>query len=103
MIVNVDYYVNKITEEIINKFNPTKIILFGSIANGTYKSDSDIDLCIIKDTQNKRNLTANIYTEIDCEMPFDILVYTNEEWERNINDLSSFAYKINTSGVILYG
>jgi predicted nucleotidyltransferase len=103
MIVNVDYYVDKITEEIINKFNPTKIILFGSIANGTYKSDSDIDLCIIKDTQNKRNLTANIYTEIDCEMPFDILVYTNEEWERNINDLSSFAYKINTSGVILYG
>ncbi len=102
MIVNVDHYVNKIAEEIIIKFDPAKIILFGSVANGTYRSNSDIDLCIIKDTSSKRNTIAAIYTEIDSEIPFDIIVYTNEEWERNVNDLSSFAYKINKSGVVLY-
>ncbi|MGD9569249.1 MAG: nucleotidyltransferase domain-containing protein [Sedimentibacter sp.] len=103
MIVSMNYSVSKITEEIINKFIPTKIILFGSIAKGIYSKNSDIDLCIIKDTGDKRALTTNIYTEIDCDIPFDIIIYTNEEWERNINDISSFAYIINKSGVCLYG
>lgn len=103
MIVNIDYAVNKITEQIVSKFRPTRIILFGSIAKGTYNSNSDIDLCIIKDTLNKRELITNIYTEIDCEIPFDILIYTNKEWAKNINDQSSFAYKINKTGVVLYG
>lgn len=103
MIVNMDYSLSKITEEIINKFRPTKIVLFGSVAKGIYSENSDIDLCIIKDTDDKRLLTSSIYTEIDCDIPFDIIVYTLEEWDKNINDLSSFAYLINKSGVVLYG
>lgn len=103
MIVNIDYTLNKITEEIVNKFKPNKVILFGSIAKGTYNSNSDIDLCIVKDASNKRELITKIYTEIDCEIPFDILIYTNKEWLKNINDHSSFAYKINKTGVVLYG
>lgn len=103
MNVNLDSTVSKITDDIVSKFNPIKIILFGSAAKGLYRKSSDIDLCIIKDTLNKRVLIANIYTEIDCDIPFDIIVYTNEEWERNISDTSSFAYLINRSGVILYG
>jgi len=102
MIANIDYTVNRITKEIANKFKPNMIILFGSVARGTYNSNSDIDLCIIKDTINKRELITNIYTEIDCEIPFDILVYTHKEWRKNVNDQSSFAYKINKTGVVLY-
>jgi predicted nucleotidyltransferase len=103
MLVNIDISVDKLTEEIIDKFKPSKIILFGSVARGTYKSNSDIDLCIIKDTLNKRELIIEIYTKIDCEIPFDILLYTNEEWQKNVSDSSSFAYKINKTGVYVYG
>lgn len=103
MIINIDYAIAEITEQIINKFDPKAIILFGSIAKGTYNLYSDIDLCIIKDTLNKRDLIMRIQTEIDSKIPFDILVYTNDEWERNVNDPASFAYIINNTGVILYG
>lgn len=103
MIIDIDTTLNKLKEDIVNKFKPERIILFGSIANSTYNYNSDIDLCIVSDTTNKRELITNLYTKIECDMPFDILVYTNEEWEKNIQDSSSFAYKINNSGVILYG
>ena len=34
-------------ELVIKKYNPKKIILFGSYAKGTYRNDSDIDIAII--------------------------------------------------------
>ena len=46
----VDYIKNQIVE----KYSPEKIILFGSVAKGIFRDSSDIDLCIIKDTNNKR-------------------------------------------------
>lgn len=103
MVVNVNYTLKEIVNQIVCEFNPEKIILFGSVAKCTNNLNSDIDLCIIKDTSDKRNLIATIYSKIDSNIPFDILVYTNEEWEKNANDSSSFAYIINKTGVVLYG
>lgn len=54
---------DNIKNQIVNKFNPKEIVLFGSLAKGTFRSNSDIDLCIIKDTDNKRDLITKIYTE----------------------------------------
>ncbi|MCR4430449.1 MAG: nucleotidyltransferase domain-containing protein [Tepidanaerobacteraceae bacterium] len=42
--------IEKIRKEIINKFQPDKIILFGSQAKGIAKLSSDIDLCVIINT-----------------------------------------------------
>ena len=65
---------DNIKNQMVNKFNPKEIVLFGSLAKGTFRSNSDIDLCIIKDTDNKRDLITKIYTEIDCNVPYDIVV-----------------------------
>ena len=56
-------------EQIVNKFNPQEIVLFGSLAKGIFRSNSDIDICIIKDTDNKRELITEIYTEVDSRVP----------------------------------
>lgn len=66
---------DNIKNQIVNKFNPKEIVLFGSLAKGTFRSNSDIDLCIIKDTDNKRDLITKIYTEIDCNVPYDIVAF----------------------------
>ena len=42
--------INEITTRIASKFNPDKIILFGSYANGTQTDNSDLDLLIIQET-----------------------------------------------------
>lgn len=98
---------NKILEQIkdqlVQKFQPSKIILFGSVAKGIFKETSDIDLCIIRDTSNKKELLTDMYVEIESDVPFDIVLYTNKEWEECILDQSAFAYQIKNTGVTIYG
>ncbi|NFG60736.1 nucleotidyltransferase domain-containing protein [Clostridium sp. CMCC3677] len=95
--------IDYIKKQVIEKFNPKEIILFGSVAKGIFREDSDIDLCIIKDTINKRELLTNMYVNIESNIPFDLVLYTNEEWNNCINDKSSFAYSIINTGVKIYG
>jgi predicted nucleotidyltransferase len=47
--------IQDITSRIISNYNPDKIILFGSYANGNYNEDSDLDLIIIKNSELPRH------------------------------------------------
>lgn len=84
-------------------FNPDKIILFGSRATDNYKTNSDFDLCVVSNSNNKRKTLTNLYCEIDSEFPIDFILYTPDEWERLLTDRYSFAFQINKKGVVLYG
>lgn len=92
-----------IKNQIVSCYTPSKIILFGSHAKGTANAKSDIDLCIIKDTENKRELLPDMYLNIESKKPFDLLLYTEAEWNECINDTTSFAYLINKKGIVIYG
>lgn len=98
-----DKILEKIKDQLIQRFQPSKIILFGSVAKGIFKETSDIDLCIIQDTDNKKDLLIDMYVEIESDVPFDIVLYTNEEWSTCEHDKSAFAYQIKHTGVIIYG
>lgn len=105
-MISQDKHINeldKIKNQIIEIYKPNKIILFGSLAKGVIRRDSDIDICIVKDTENKRKLISDIYITIDSSFPFDIILYTVKEWEDNIKDKTSFAYHIFSKGELLYG
>ncbi|MCK9479782.1 MAG: nucleotidyltransferase domain-containing protein [Firmicutes bacterium] len=92
-----------ITKQIISSYSPEKILLFGSQAKGISSPHSDIDLCVVATTSNKRKLLTEMYYSIESEKPIDILLYTPQEWDECIADKTSFAYKINHEGVRLYG
>ena len=96
------WMIASLQRQIIEICAPQKIILFGSQAKGTATERSDIDICIIAETTNKRELLTDLYCEIDSEKPVDFLLYTPEEWNKNIEDAQSFAYKLNREGVLLY-
>lgn len=100
---NVQNEINAIKEQIVSRYAPSKIVLFGSQAKGTAAKKSDIDLCIVKDTDNKRDLLTDMYLNIESNKPFDLLLYTEAEWEECVKDTSSFAYLINKRGTIIYG
>ncbi len=94
----------EITYRIASKFNPDKIILFGSYANGTQKEDSDIDLLIIQESDlppQKRGFDIR-KSLIGFMMPFDILIYTKSEFESEIMNSSSFINTIMKNSKILY-
>ncbi len=95
--------IDYIKKQLIEKFSPKEIILFGSVAKGIFREDSDIDLCTIADITNKRQSLTNMYVNIESNIPFDLVLYTIDEWNNCINDKSSFAYSIINTGVKIYG
>lgn len=58
-------------KKILGKISPEKIILFGSTVAGKIKSDSDLDLCVIKQG-NPLEIKKNIW---------DILTDEGYNWE----------------------
>ncbi len=71
------------TEQIIKGYSPEKIIMFGSCARGDYHEGSDLDLIIIKDTQD--DFLKRLDEVLDCctgEIGVEPFVYTESEIKR---------------------
>ena len=70
--------------------NIDKIVIFGSFVTGKLTRDSDIDVVIVsRDFRGKGifervKMTSGIGRELvkKFKMPFDLLYYSDEEWEK---------------------
>ena len=93
-----------IVERIVSVIQPDKIILFGSRARATARSDSDIDLLVIaRSDQPRYRRAAPLYGILsDILAPMDILVYTPQE----VNEWSAVPQAFVTTavrqGTVLY-
>ena len=96
--------IREIATEIATKFNPDKIILFGSYANGTQKEDSDLDLLIIQNSDlSIQNRGYEIRMSlIGTMIPFDIVIYTESEFEQEKDKSSSFLNSVMKNSKLLY-
>lgn len=95
--------IDDIKEQIINKYEPIKIILFGSCAEGCARKDSDIDLCIIINYTNKKEMLMDLMMNTEYERSVDFIIYKPEEWNKYKNDTTTFANLISRTGVEIYG
>jgi uncharacterized protein len=96
--------INEIVSRIASKFNPDKIILFGSYASGNPTNDSDLDLLIVQDTdlpKHKRSFDIQ-KSLIGSMIPMDILVYTKTEFENESKEKHSFLSSAIQKSKILY-
>lgn len=98
--------INKINEQLKEKYKPEKIILYGSSARGTITENSDIDMLIIKDTNKKRNERFRevraLVRDLKRRIPFSPLVYTPTEIEQRLNLGDFFIKEILEEGKVLY-
>lgn len=94
-------------EKIKKEYQPEKMILFGSYAWGNPTKDSDLDILIIKKTDesplNRWVKVRNIVYKENLFMPFEPLVYTPEELNERIKIGDSFIGQILSKGEVLYG
>ncbi|MDP2741255.1 MAG: nucleotidyltransferase domain-containing protein [bacterium] len=88
----------------LKKYNPEKIILFGSYVWGKPKKDSDIDILIIKKTEKspyQRIPEARKYLR-DIDKAFDILVMKPDEVKKRLDMGDFFIEEIIKNGRVLY-
>jgi predicted nucleotidyltransferase len=96
--------IKKITKQIVKKYKPEKIYLFGSFAWGKPTRDSDLDLFIIKNTQEKKlERIYKVYKFLwDKKVPLDVLVYTPKEITKRLALGDFFIEDIIKNGKLLY-
>ncbi|MBI2591166.1 MAG: nucleotidyltransferase domain-containing protein [Candidatus Brennerbacteria bacterium] len=95
--------IRDVTDKIVREFQPDKIILFGSYAWGTPTEDSDVDLFIVKETKNTRELAREIDGSIfPRPFPIDLIVYKPEQIEKMEKIGDFFIRNILRRGKTLY-
>lgn len=81
-----DEWLPDVIERIVERFDPLRIILFGSLARGEMGYDSDIDLLVVfpnVEWENKRKLAVEIRRALaDVPVPIDVLVTDPDEISR---------------------
>jgi predicted nucleotidyltransferase len=95
--------IREIVRQVVERFRPQKVILFGSYAQGKPTPDSDVDLLVIMDTEEKPvHAAARISTNIDHPFPLDVLVMSPEEFEETKAVVGGLAYPAHHWGKVLY-
>jgi len=96
--------ISEIVNKISSGYNPEKIILFGSYANGNPNEDSDLDLFVIKETDLPRpQRTAQVRKMIYGSMnPIDLIVYTPKEIDESKENKFGFVYEVLNTEKTLY-
>lgn len=93
----------RVVRQIVEGFHPQRIILFGSYAYGEPTQDSDADLLVVLETEERPiEVAAQIAGAVDHPFPLDILVRTPAELEAAFQRQSVFVTEILTKGVVLY-
>ncbi len=69
--------IRRYARQIVRRFHPEKIILFGSYAYGKPSPDSDVDLLVVMPTRNQVEQAVRIDEAIEERgFPLDLLVRT---------------------------
>jgi len=97
--------IETIVQQLIQKYGPSKIILFGSAARGEYDKVNDLDFLILKQDVPSRGLDRmrELDDLIDRNMAVDMLVYRPDEFEHRIKLGDPFIKRILSEGRVLYG
>jgi predicted nucleotidyltransferase len=94
--------IRRFARRIAEKFNPEKILLFGSFAYGTPDEESDVDLLVVMPASNEINQSIRIKRAFDPVFPFDLIVISPARLRRRLAEKWSFWQEITTKGIVLY-
>lgn len=93
----------RFVEMVVREFNPHKIILFGSMAEGKPRLWSDIDIVVVRETdKNFIDRGLEIINQFKTMIGIDLLVYTPDEFKQLCAERLFFQQEIIAKGKILY-
>jgi len=92
--------IDMLVRRIVARIQPQKVIMFGSYAKGTATINSDLDMCVIMETELPMTNRADDLKPLLSQalIPVDVHIYTPEEIEEYGREEFSFVHSILTSG-----
>jgi len=94
--------IRRFARRIAAKFQPEKIILFGSYAYGTPHNESDVDLLVVMPCRNGIDQALRIELEFEAPFSLDLVVRKPSQVTRGLKDNDSFIHEIIGHGKVLY-
>src|SRR3954468_11502986 len=94
--------IRQFARQVAERFQPDKIILFGSYAYGTPHADSDVDILVVMPARNQIDQAVKISLAIDPPFPLDVIVRTPHNMSWRLAEGDSFLREITTEGKVLY-
>jgi predicted nucleotidyltransferase len=92
--------IRRLARGIAEKFDPEKVILFGSFAYGTPHEWSDVDLLVVMPAREELTKAARIQLAFDPAFPLDVLVRTPQR--RRLADGDLFLQEVLGKGIVLH-
>ena len=91
-------------DRIVGRFQPSRVVLFGSQARGTAGEWSDVDLLVVmRDVPDKRRAAIEIRRSLgDLPISKDIVVTTPEEIRRRGHMVGTVLHAALREGTVLY-
>ena len=94
---------DEIIRRVVEVAQPERIILFGSAAQGTMTRNSDVDLLIVKEGGDAKNLRARIYeTLYGVRVAVDAILVSPADLERYKNSHALVIKPALQGGKIVY-
>ncbi len=98
--------ISSIVKRLKNKYQPQRIVLFGSAARGELKEGGDIDFLVVKNSRkpaHKRIIDVfRSLRGLDREYPLDFIVLTPRELKQRVKLGDFFVKDILAEGKLLY-
>ena len=96
--------IKEMVRRIVARFNPEKVILFGSYARGMAGTDSDVDLLVVMRVKgSKRKTQLRIRTALhDILLPKDVIVSDVAEFDWRKDVVGTIEWPAAHEGKVLY-
>ena len=95
--------ISSFARQVAKKFNPQKIILFGSYAYGKPTEDSDVDILVVMPFKGRNPEKATeIWMATKPRFPIDIMVRKPAELKKRLEMGDFFLREIVEKGKVLY-
>ena len=94
--------IRRYARQVAERFQPDKIILFGSHAYGQPHADSDVDILVIMPARNQLDQAFRIRLAVPAPFPMDLIVRTPQNMQWRLAEGDSFLTEIVSKGKVLY-
>lgn len=97
--------IQAVADEIAELGKPIRIYLISHKTNHATNQLASFKLALIvpDDTESISELECYLYTAVDSDCPYDLVLYKESEWNTLSEDPRTFAWSIKEDGSVLYG